>query len=121
MGSFTVSNLVTDGGVNGGNLLFSAYDGTVYRTTTTGALLNSWSTGFSHVGVTSDGTDIFTTEGDGGNLIDVWSASGLACGISQHLSPGCTVLAMTPRLGTSGLAPRTTCTSYPRAAACSRH
>ncbi len=76
MGSFTVSNLVTDGGVNGGNLLFSAYDGTVYRTTTTGALLNSWSTGFSHVGVTSDGTDIFTTEGDGGNLIDVWSASG---------------------------------------------
>lgn len=78
IGNFTVGNLVTDGGVIGGDLLFSAYDGTVYRTASNGTLLNSWSTGFSHVGVTSDGTDVFTTEGGGGNLIDVWNAAGVS-------------------------------------------
>jgi len=80
IGSFTIPNLLTDVGVQGSNLLFSAYDGTVYRTTATGSILNSWSTGFTHVGVTSNGTDIFTTEGDSGNLIDEWSSTGAKIG-----------------------------------------
>ncbi len=80
LGNFTLPNLITDGGVDAGNLLFSAYDGTIYRVTTTGTVLSSWSTGYSHVGVTSDGTNVFTTEGDSGNLIDIWSPSGTSIG-----------------------------------------
>jgi hypothetical protein len=80
VGSFAIGNLITDGGSGPGSLLFSSYDGTVYRVTTTGTVLNSWSTGYTHVGVTSNGTDIYTTEGDGGNLIDIWSASGANLG-----------------------------------------
>jgi len=78
--SFPLGNLVTDGGPDAGNLLLSSFDGTVYRVSTSGAVLNSWSTGFSHVGVTSNGTDVFTTEGDTGNLIDIWSSSGASRG-----------------------------------------
>jgi arylsulfate sulfotransferase len=80
IGSFTLNNIITDGGSGAGSLLFSAFDGTVYRVSTTGTILNSWSTGFSHVGVTSNGTDIYTTEGDGGNLIDIWSTAGASLG-----------------------------------------
>ncbi len=79
-GSFTIGNVLTDGSAGPGGLLFSAYDGSVYRVSTSGTVLNSWNTGYAHVGVTSDGTNIFTTEGDGGNLIDEWSASGASLG-----------------------------------------
>ncbi len=80
IGSFTINNLITDGGYGAGSLLFSSYDGTVYRVTTSGTILNSWNTGYTHIGVTSNGTDIFTTEGDSGNLIDIWSTSGASLG-----------------------------------------
>ncbi len=80
IGSFALNNLITDGGAGAGSLLFSAYDGSVYRVSTTGSILNSWSTGYTHIGVTSNGTDIYTTEGDAGNLIDIWSTSGASLG-----------------------------------------
>jgi hypothetical protein len=80
-GSFTIADLLTDGGEGpGGSLLFSAYDGTVYRVDTSGAVLGSWSSGYTHVGITSDGTNIYTTEGDSNNLIDIWSPSGAHIG-----------------------------------------
>lgn len=79
--SFTIADLLTDGSVGPGNsLLFSAYDGTVYRVNTSGAVLASWSSGYTHVGVASDGTNIYTTEGDSNNLIDIWSPSGTHIG-----------------------------------------
>ena len=74
-GSFTLNDVITDGGSDSGSLVFSAFNGTVYRTTATGSILNSWSTGFSHIGVTSNGTNVYTTEGDAGNLINIWSSS----------------------------------------------
>ncbi len=78
--NFSVNDVITDGGSIGGNLLLSSYNGTVYRTTGSGSVLNSWSTGYTHTGVTSNGTNVYTTEGDSGNLIDVWSASGTKVG-----------------------------------------
>jgi hypothetical protein len=80
-GSFAIADLLTDGSEGpGGSLLFSAYDGTVYRVDTSGTVLDSWSSGYTHVGVTSDGTNIYTTEGDSNNLIDIWSPSGTHIG-----------------------------------------
>ncbi len=78
--SFSINNLITDGGIDGSTLLFSGYDGTIYSVTSSGSLLRSWNTGYSHVGVTSNGSSIFTTEGDSGNLIDVWSSTGASMG-----------------------------------------
>lgn len=76
-GSFTVPDLIADGAPGtGGTLWLSGFDGTVYNVTTTGTVLSSFSTGYTHAGVASNGSTLYTTEGDGGDGIDVWTTSG---------------------------------------------
>ncbi|MBV9264957.1 MAG: aryl-sulfate sulfotransferase [Acidobacteriaceae bacterium] len=79
--SFTISNLIDNGAAGpNGTLFLGAFDGTVYQVSSTGTVLNSWSTGFTHIGVAFDGTTVYTTEGDTGSNIDEWSITGAPTG-----------------------------------------
>ena len=78
--SFTVPDLIADGTAGGsGTLWLSGYDGTVYLVTTSGSIQSSFSTGYSNatsVGIASNGTNLFTTEGDTSDGIDERDSSG---------------------------------------------
>ena len=75
--SFIVADLIGDGapGLNG-SLWLAGYDGTVYNVSATGQVLSSFTTGYSNIGIASNGSTLYTTEGDGGDGIDVRNASG---------------------------------------------
>lgn len=78
--SFTVPYLIGDGAPGANNTLWLAgYNGTVYQLTTSGSLLSSFDTGYSSatsIGIASDGTNLFTTEGDASDGIDERNTSG---------------------------------------------
>jgi hypothetical protein len=84
VGSFTVHDLIADGAPGPtGALWLSGYNGTVYEvstgTSTLGNVLSSFSTGFTNatsVGVASNGSTLYTSEGDSGDGIDVRNSSG---------------------------------------------
>ena len=75
--SFTVQDLIADGapGANG-TLWLAGYDGTVYNVTTSGQVLSSFNTGYTDIGIASNGSTLYTTEGNGGDGIDVRNTSG---------------------------------------------
>lgn len=75
--SFTVSDAIGDGapGPNG-SLWLAGYDGTVYQYSTAGKELSSFSTGYTSIGIASNGSTLYTTEGDTSDGIDVRNASG---------------------------------------------
>src|SRR6201996_972363 len=78
--SFTVPYLIGDGasGANG-TLWLAGYNGMVYQVTTAGALVSSFNTGYgaaTSIGIASDGTHLFTTEGDTSDGIDERNTSG---------------------------------------------
>lgn len=75
--SFTFPDLIADGapGPNG-TLWLAGYDGTVYNVSTTGQILSSFTTGYSDIGIASNGNTLYTTEGDTGDGIDVRGADG---------------------------------------------
>lgn len=78
--SFTVPYLISDGTAGAhGTLWLAGYDGTVYEVTTSGHLETSFSTGYSSataIGIATDGTNLFTTEGDTSDGIDERNSSG---------------------------------------------
>ncbi len=79
--SFTVNGFIDDGAPGANNSLWlSAYNGTVYQVSATGAVETSWKTGYTHVGIASDGTYVYTTQGDTGNSLNKWLANGTAAG-----------------------------------------
>lgn len=78
--SFTVPYLIGDGspGQNG-TLWLAGYNGVVYQYTTGGSFVSSFNTGYSSatsIGIGTDGTHLFTTEGDASDGIDERNASG---------------------------------------------
>ncbi len=92
--SFTVADLIADGAPGqGGTLWLSGYDGQVYRVSTSnGAVLSSFNTGFSSatvVGIASNGSTLYTTEGDSSDGIDVRDSSGT---VLSTISTGLTSL-----------------------------
>jgi hypothetical protein len=78
--SFTIPYLIGDGTAGpSGTLWLAGYNGTVYQVTTSGHLESSFSTGYNGataVGIASNGTNLFTTEGDTSDGIDERNASG---------------------------------------------
>ncbi len=78
--SFTVPYLIADGahGANG-KLWLAGYNGTIYQVTTSGTVESSFSTGYgsaTSIGIASNGTDLFTTEGDSSDGIDERDTAG---------------------------------------------
>lgn len=80
VGSFTVPYLIADGAAgSSGTLWLAGYNGTVYQVTTSGSLVSSFNTGYASgtsIGIASNGTDLFTTEGDTSDGIDERNTSG---------------------------------------------
>lgn len=78
--SFTVPYLIADGTAGGnGTLWLAGYNGTVYQVTTSGVVKGSFSTGFTSatsIGIATNGTNLFTTEGDTSDGIDERDAAG---------------------------------------------
>ncbi len=78
--SFTLPYLIADATAGGsGTLWLSGYNGDVYQVTTSGAVKSSFSTGYSSatsIGIATNGTDLFTTEGDSSDAIDERNAAG---------------------------------------------
>ncbi|HSU58610.1 MAG TPA: aryl-sulfate sulfotransferase [Bryobacteraceae bacterium] len=78
--SFTVPYLIADAtSGSSGTLWLSGYNGDVYQVSTSGAVKGSFSTGYSSatsIGITSNGTNLFTTEGDASDGIDERDAAG---------------------------------------------
>jgi arylsulfate sulfotransferase len=74
--SFTVSNLIADGAPGANRTLWLAgYDGTVYNVSTGGQVLSSFNTGFTSIGIASNGSTLYTTRGDLSDAIDVRDAT----------------------------------------------
>ena len=78
--SFTVPDLIADGtaGANG-TLWLAGYNGTVYQITTSGVVEGHFSTGYASatsIGIATNGTNLFTTEGDSSDGIDERDAAG---------------------------------------------
>jgi hypothetical protein len=87
---FQVAAPVENGVIGpGGNLFFSSASGNVYEySSSTLSQITNWNiatgnpnlagagTLYTAIGITSDGSNLFTTEGDQGSFIDQWSASG---------------------------------------------
>lgn len=78
--SFTVPALIADGapGANG-TLWLSGYNGTVYQVNSGGSVVQSFDTGHhagAAIGIATNGTDLFTTEGDASDGIDEWTLKG---------------------------------------------
>ncbi len=78
--SFSIPDLISDGapGQNG-TLWFSGYDGKVYQYTTSGTAVGSFDTGFSSatsIGIASNRSTLYTSEGDSGSGIDVRDSTG---------------------------------------------
>jgi len=78
--SFTVPYLVADSAPGADNTLWLAgYNGMVYQVSTAGALVSSFNTGYgsaTSIGIASDGTHLFTTEGDTSDGIDERNTNG---------------------------------------------
>ena len=59
------ANYLTDLTWGGSNLWASAYNGFVYQLSSTGSIISSFDTGVIDTGVTTDGTNLYTTSGLG--------------------------------------------------------
>jgi arylsulfate sulfotransferase len=86
---FQVAAPLQNGAVAGGNIFLSSASGEVYEySSNTLTQITSWNiatgnsnlagqpTNYTAIGIATDGSNIFTTEGDEGSFIDEWSASG---------------------------------------------
>ncbi len=75
--SFSIPDLISDGAPGaGGTLWLSGYDGKVYQVSTQGTVLTSFMTGYSNIGIASNGSTLYTTEGDISDGIDVRNTAG---------------------------------------------
>jgi hypothetical protein len=86
--TFQISGILDNGVVGpGGNLFFSTASGEVYEySSSTLTSITNWNiatgnsnlsgTQYTAIGIASDGTNLYTTEGDAGSFIDKWSSSG---------------------------------------------
>lgn len=75
--NFVVNGLIDDGAPGPGNTLWlAAYDGTISQVSLSGSVLKSWTAPYTHIGIASDGTSLYTTQGDNGSHLNKWSMTG---------------------------------------------
>lgn len=75
--SFTIPDAIADGAPgSNGSLWLAGYDGIVYQYSTAGKELSSFNTGYTSIGIASNGSSLYTTEGDTSDGIDVRNSTG---------------------------------------------